>query len=397
MRIEFFPERLDAALGLVRTKHPVRGSGLIEPSQLLCDQVREKLVGTPDEAIERLAFDMSASELAACLEIVIYEREKEVAEKASRIVLLRPKEKIIRRAWFRLIRMYPNDLLEETLKTHFLKEGYDAILSANEVSDRVIFWFREKTLGSGVAKDLARSKLNIRLNEYLDRSFLSPEAGLHKEAWRWFLLHAEASSLLKERAETILSQWGRVENAAYLAAFCQHYLNEIHELKEWQEPILEFIERRFGEPSADIGKGTSETPFWRDVSSAAKGAFRKWLMIRHVEAFFEGDRAEFWKKFLNAGFVERVREILNREGFMIDFGSFGVIEFKNIGNAAYVYPRDIFVKYWNRSDSLTKAIMFKQKSKTIKHRDLLFWDGRIIHKRGWQADTYTRISKLLGV
>ena len=185
-------------------------------------------------------------------------------------------------------------------------------------------------------------------------------------------------------------------NAADSQKFGQHYLNVLQKREKWEKPILEWIEKKFGVPTQDEGKTSIETPFWRQVEPTAKKEFAIWVMEKRIEQFFEGQRADFWKRFLQAGKVIRVQEILQGDGFMIDFGRFGVIEFKQVGNAAYVYPQSVFSDYWRRSQKYYHPSEFKDTDRTIRNVSLASWDGRILHPRNsWQESAAQKIHQLL--
>ena len=90
-------------------------------------------------------------------------------------------------------------------------------------------------------------------------------------------------------------------------------------------------------------------------------------MIEEVESFFEGERADFWRIYVEENKVRDVKNILAGEGFMLDFGRFGVIEFKNVGNAAHIYPESEFKKFWDGAAFWTNtASHFKNTAKTVR-------------------------------
>ena len=115
-----------------------------------------------------------------------------------------------------------------------------------------------------------------------------------------------------------------------------------------------------------------------------------------VELFFEGERADFWRPYVESAKVKDVQQIISGDGFMLDFGEFGVVEFKNKGNAAYVYPKHVFVEFWGRGKfGANNPEHFKDISRTIKGTAKSPWDGRILHFEKWQLRTSARIKKLL--
>ena len=208
--------------------------------------------------------------------------------------------------------------------------------------------------------------------------------------------HGTSVTLKKEKADRILFELIKPLNAPFHIPICQHYLNVLINLY-WDERILNFIADKYN-PPISINTGLDiETPFWKKVNKRAKEEFNTWYISKRIEDFFEGERAEFWKKYVPRNAVKRVKMILNGEGFLLDFGTIGVVEFKNIGNAAYIYPPQIFAGYWSRSGYNDRSDDFKNREKTIRDRSFPGWDGRIIHREGWQSDTAIKINKLIGI
>ena len=78
------------------------------------------------------------------------------------------------------------------------------------------------------------------------------------------------------------------------------------------------------------------------------------------------------------------------------FNRFGVVEFKDKGNAAYVYPIQIMKEYLNlRKKNRYPISYYKNKSKTIRLSVDPSWDGRIIHREGWQETVTDKIKYIL--
>ena len=181
------------------------------------------------------------------------------------------------------------------------------------------------------------------------------------------LLKGKAGDLKREKPARIMSEFNKAIKSALLIKFGQHYLNTLNGRQEWAEPILKFINNKWGEPKPTDDRKDNESRFWQGVSDIARQEFRRWLMIEEVESFFEGKRADFWRIYVEANQVRDVKNILAGEGFLLDFGRFGVIEFKNVGNAAHIYPESEFKKFWDGAAFWTNtASHFKNTAKTVR-------------------------------
>jgi len=363
MKIQVTSSRLESVLQEVRKIHPFRGDTLYQIISLLIDEVRERLESCPFESLSEIAFKFNTREILACLEILVHDKSEEVALKASQVLKLRPKEQVIIRGWFKLVHIYPHNLLENTLKNIITIKGFGSLEKSEKISNRVPYWFVSGSLSEGVFRDYINTSENKILDQYLSDNLLTDEDGLCHDVWRRLLTKGSAKPIKKQGDLRILSEFKKIYNAPFLTSFGQNYLNALKTRDVWDELILEFIERKFGSPLYEDLKTGIETPFWRKVSDSAKHEFRTWLMLRLIQDFFEGERADFWKNYVQANLVKRVKEILQGDGFMIDFGHFGVIEFKYVGNAAYIYPANVFDRFWIKSGRWYSPSEFKNKHK----------------------------------
>ena len=395
MRIECQLSRLEAALSNIRKMHPYRGEAVTWVGDTLIDDVRRQLEETSWDKLEGLAYRFGIREILACVEIVVSERVEETARKAAEILGYRPKKKALFRVWFKLVFLYSNHLLEKAMREMITKKGFQGLNEMPEVSPAVTNWLISKRLDEGVLRDHQTRSGQKTLDPYLKENHISPDDGLHRAAWCVLLKKGSGKLISRENPKRLMEVFEDPRNAADSQKFGQHYLNVLQKRDKWATPILEWVEKKFGVPTQDEGKTSIETPFWRQVESTAKKEFAIWVMEKRIEQFFEGQRADFWKRFLQAGKVIRVQEILQGDGFMIDFGRFGVIEFKQVGNAAYIYPQLVFRSYWNRAQKYLYPGAFKDKHNTVRSPSFPSWDGRIIHNRYWQEDTTQKIQQLL--
>lgn len=396
MRINPILFHLNAVLEKVREDHPFRGQrpGFISTS--LIDEVKEKLDACEFKNLYELAYSFNTKQILCCLELLVHDRDDEIILKAGEILKLRPRDQLILRGWLKLVQYYPNDLLEHILRKIIGERGFALLEDSKRVSSNISNWFISYTLQEGILRDYQNSNSEKNFDIYLKDNLLKDKDGLFKVSWRTMLTKGNPRSIKKEKTERILLEYIKAENAPYLQSFGQHYLNILKKRENWEERILVFIADKYGAPKAIDTRSDIETPFWRKVHIEAKSEFNTWYILRSIDKFFEGVRADFWKKYVEINKVERVKEILDGDGFMLDFGMFGVVEFKHIGNAAYIYSKRDFENYWANAEYRNQPSWFKDRNRAIGHRSFPGWDGRIIHKRDWQFDTSIKIDRLLG-
>jgi hypothetical protein len=398
MRLSFISNRLDEVLETVRKQHPIRKGKTFEIETSVVDEVRERINACEFESLAKLAYSFDLRHILACIEIIAVDKEGDPAKKAAHIAQLRPRDQAILSGWFKLVKSYPNQILENLLKELLTEKGFEALVKHPKISDRMPYWFVSENLARGVLSDYQGSEQKSNFDNYLAEQRLIPENGLYQSAWWMLLLKGKAGDLKREKPARILSEFSKAIKSAVVIKFGQHYLNTLKGRSEWAESILKFVNNKWGEPKPTDNRKDSESRFWQGISDFAREEFRRWLMIKEVESFFEGERADFWRVYVETNQVRDVKNILAGEGFMLDFGRFGVIEFKNVGNAAHIYPESEFKKYWGGAAFWTNtAAHFKNTAKTVRLPSEPGWDGRILHFKNWQDKSKTRINRLLRV
>lgn len=393
MEFNFKPLHLENILTRIREEHPNRSGKEIILEESVLNQVKEKLKQCPNEKLSELAFKFDSKEIKACLELLCSSTDDEINDKASKVLLIRPRNQIILRGWFKLIKRYPHDLLENTLKNLISVKSFKVLLDSKNISPHITEWFMSDKLVRGLIKKYQKKDQYKNFDAYLSESHIENDYGLWKIAWRWFLCICSQNSLKKELPVRVFNEYTDATNAGYLKQFFQHYLNILPDIKLWDNQIVSLIYNRFGAPFTSKKLIETETTFWSKVSEDAIRQFNKWIMLHHIESFFEGERADFWKIYVTSDHVLQVKEILSGQGFLIDFDKFGVVEFKKVGNAAYVYPNSIFKQFWKRRNvSDGRPEDYKSINETIT---LSGWNGRIIHRENWEMKTQPIINNLL--
>jgi len=392
---QFQPSKLEETLQIIREKHPKRGSQDIRVDKSLIDEVRTILENTENEKVPPLAWGFNKKQILACLEIVALGRKGETAEKAAVILMTRPKGMTILKGFRKLIRQYEHKLLEKVIKVQLESKGYDIFERTQFEPLRIKKWLLCETLGSGLFAEYKSTRKNELLDDYLSALPITEKDGLYKWSWRYLLLHGNPEDIRRESGQRIYSEFIDKDNIKFFKKFCVNYLNKLNKSEYWYEPILDLIAKEYGLPKGKMDQTGYENPFWSEINSSTKDELRKWLLMKRIEAFFGNDeRSDFWKSYVEKGSISDAETILSNEGFMLNFGKFGVVEFKEIGNAAYIYPSDVFREYWRSSERRYHPSSFKDMSRTIK---TVNWDGRIVHPQGWQQRAHQLINRLLKI
>jgi len=396
MPLIFQSSRLESIIEKVRQQHPNRRTASVKINSSLIDEVREILDRATYDDIPKLVYTLDSNQLLACIEIVAIDKDTDTAQKAAYAAELRPREKMMPRAWFNLVRQYPNDLLEKVLKELLSLKGSDPLVNHPKISDRAVHWLINPKLSAGILRYYLSLADTNDLDSFLNDNLLKQEDRLYFFTWQELLLEGSQQGLTKQPPERILDIFNDTLESVTRMKMGQNYLNVLEDFPNWDEQVLEYLNDKWGQPKSFDENDAVESRFWEGVNRIPKQNFNKWVMRQAIEEFFEGERADFWRYYLEQGNIFYVEKILGGDGFMLDFGTFGIIEFKNIGNAAYVYPKETFeffqtkARFWHKDPS-----QFKDQSKTVSSSRLPGWGGRIVHPPGWEKRAKQRIDTLI--
>lgn len=380
--LSFQPKLLPDARASVQRLHVATRSHPIELDRSEVSALRARIEAaasapnTP-RALAHLARSLVTRELhAAVRSIGLW---KELRGAVAVIARQRPRRGYVASLW-RVWQAYPGsgtavDLLAE-MGDRF---GMEAAVGARYVRDAVA-WFGESNPVDSLVGWTASRGIDCRQLANLPESPFERDTPLVARVFRRTLEVGSAEQLLRFTSEDILAGWQAMSGAIH-GRSCANFLGRVgpsHWAGRTQE--LEELRVSYGLPGAE----GSHPMFWDRVSDERRRDFREYFITRELDHAFRGDsdRHRFW--------MTQRREMLDvchgtagtTEWALIDFPGFSVIEFFELGNAAYLYPaaepmvRDIRSRKWTSHPSELKKIM----DHPVPGRA----DNRIIHSGGWQ-------------
>ncbi len=208
--------------------------------------------------------------------------------------------------------------------------------------------------------------------------------------------------LLEMPQQTVLDGWSRMSGKGRMDA-CANLLNRLGPAiwHEWRI-VLEEVRESYGIPGAP----EAVSRFWKRVLEERRQAFRLHFIARELEIAFGGDttpdRRNFWMSQKEEIVSARHGTAGETSWSLIDFPGFSVIEFFEVGNAAYLYPADHAlirkIKLGRRiahPNELKERLEFVGPGGGPDHLSSLLVfprDNRIIHSGRWQprAATFLR-------
>ncbi|WP_300668335.1 hypothetical protein [Desulfoluna sp.] len=313
------------------------------------------------------------------MSIAALKTNSDLMDKACSVITHRPLTEVLWYGVKKLIENYPNPSLEAVFH-NLIRDGRFCLGSIPEdLPSRIDAWFEAPDLAQGALNEYAQRDEG-ELVYFMNRVNIIIYPQMREALWDALLSKGNKKLLLRQKPKEILSKMEGAVQTDALGRWARNYLIALEDLPDWDETILLLIKNRFGIPK--FGKNAVEGPFWKKVPTNIKERFYHWCIGLQIEDFFDGNRAQFWKKFYKSHHIIDVKSILGNEGFMLRFAHFGVVEFKSTGNAAYVYPSTHFEELWAGSAFKNWAGEFKDKSMTLRNSGLK--EGRILHGKGWQ-------------
>lgn len=246
-------------------------------------------------------------------------------------------------------------------------------------------WLEEEDLVDKIVKSYF--SLNRDFNSYMKFFGFSMNKKLYEDCKKYlftccnkeFYLEADVKELLD-----IIMEY----NQELMIKFVNNYLLKM-ELDEFQYRILDYIYMRYGKVDEErLGY------IWDKIHPKAKEKYSIWLAQIQMNEFFQGDeRYTFWFDYIKELSAKVL--VVNDKQLFLDFGKFVVVEFREIGNAAYIYGKDVFDMYFSKY--LNKSVIYN--NGIFKNGDLMLTDNKIIHREGnrgvWQYRTNRLVNGLI--
>lgn len=367
----FSPVNTLAALKRVRTEH-LRKRGEPPPNAdrdwLAILRVRIDAADT-EASLKALALSLSPTELWGSLELLGKDSEGKIRQRCAAILLIRSRIDLMKPAWSLLIQN-PGPDLEGFVRASGLRHGWGPIDGSSYMKERLANWFSVPQLTQGLLKDMSALRASDP-DEWLGLVGIQPKSGLGVLTWRRLLSEA-SKELLGSISHASLVERARSMASEVQAAFASNYLNQLATRDSWQDVGLRFIRDKFGAPAS----GQAQTAFWRPIPQAIRDEFRLWVQEQALFDFFRkhdgtSERFEFWKRYSRQW--KDVFQVLDGRAMAMDFGHAGVIEFAEVGNAAYVYEGVDF-----------RRIVRSVGNAPAHYKDQRLALHRVLHFEGWQ-------------
>ena len=397
--LSFRPIRLTEARVRVARLHPARRSRprTLRPAAVAALRMRvQEASAAPDpgKALVALAYDLFEHELVATIRSI--GDWTDLRDAVATIARERPLARyvpVLWRSWQAFPTLEPVVVLLREMAERF---GLEQAVAASYADDALGWVGHEHPVDAVVQWTDRHSIASDELAEIPDSPF-EAETPLIKRIFHRTLEIGSREQLLGIDEDTILGGWEEMSSKRHMRASA-NFLEQVPP-KLWpdRQGALDRVRDSYGMPP---GRRRAAVPrsaapasiprFWNRVSAERREDFRQHFIALELEIAFGGDatpdRREFWLAQRRAivsvchGTAGLIRWSL------IDFPGFSVIEFFEVGNAAYLYPANHRILRRIRSSAGSAGeILYPSELKFRSHGFKPPGDNRIIHASSWQS------------
>lgn len=370
----FKPTEIIKARIEIEKKHIIE-KGSIESYHKLASEVNfkdllNKIMKIKNEnELEKLAYELNTKELYLLANYCIENKYSVDLSKIFRILDLRYRKNFLKIYYYGFQRHYTNFDFNNYFSKVLRREQSDEYLGFQKGLSAVIAsWLGKEDVIREIVKTYY--KLNRDFESFVKIFKLNDNSKLVIDCKKHIYIYCDEERYLNTNEQYLLNTI-KSFNRNELARFSDNYLRKVR-FEKFQYSILNYINYNFDKPNNPYF-----SIYWKQMSSVAISKFNKWLSLKVMKDFFgESDRFRFWRNYLEI--LEGWYLVRSKGQLFLDFGNFVVVEFKEIGNAAYIYEKSVFEEKFGRFANESNAVP------NSKLKDQFLAIDRITHSGNWE-------------
>ena len=400
MRLEEFrPSRFAESVVQVVRQHPTRtAGGLPEVFESDIDALRTALRPLKEWEVAGLAATVSVRRLHAGVALLT---DDEVGEKAALVVSARPRASVLKEIWRRVRAEYPEPRVVEPFRQVAAECPWADVEAGFPLAPHLLPWLQNPSLAFGAQEEWTETAFSAdcALSEWLEGLEIPAGAAFHNAVVRTWLHNVPAAYLRRVNGDDFAALI-RKESKGVRGQAMAHYLNSLQRRGDWDNVILAEFLRGFDPPQP--GGVKNQDRYWKPVDDEPRQEFRSWALGQRVAEYFalfedKIGRGDFWRPFVEQHGVEvdlrcPVEGTRQYQAIGLEFPNFGVVEFREVNNAAYLYTLQEYRRIMSRQGD--RVSLYKERGSTLAAPGVP--DGRLQHHDGWQDRWNPRISQLMG-
>lgn len=372
-RLDITPRRLTVAVQRAIELHPGTAVAPVAlPSEgMSALRLRVAATGGERDQLDQLARELSPREVRGL--VTGLEQWEEVRESVAHLLLARARASLVSPLWRAWQRFPSVEAVRSTLAMLADRFGWREAVG-DPYAELVAGWVHASAPGveiQGWLDGLGKSYSDL---PHLSACPLASDTPLVKLVRDAILTHGSEPQLNTEGTRNLL-EWNKELSPPQRMLFGRNYLLRIAP-PEWNVALLEHVERTYGLP-----KRPRIPEFWQPLPESVRNAFQQYFVHRRLREAFGGnsDRYAYWKRWIDTLVEVSLDQAGGVDWALLRFERFGVIEFFEVGNAAYFYDTD-------RLDRITRSRAYRVADlKEQYYPDFTWGDNRLIHRIGWES------------
>ena len=379
----FIPHELIKVLESIKRDHPKNGSGSLDANYQGLHQLVLQIAACRPEALIELAYSLPLSAIRSLA--------KYFPSNGFQIDRVNLAEVLMARLTYSIFESYLyawQDHYDDPTSQVLLHRMIRELLTVSRYEDHKSQLVLLETLSFNLSIDeeIYQRSVNLRLTvrETLEKFHLRPMSRLALHAYFAEYYVCPAAVFKKIKEQIFLNHLKQMNNKQLTQSINNLLAVADMELFERYQPVANYIKSTYGKPG-----NVQSSYFWDEITPDNQKRYLMWLNLVTILEFFDGERADFWKRF-----VSRCRAISSsyKHGrIFLDFGAFHVVEFRDVGRAGFILDAKIYdqhIQQYEESDVKNDDIRRK-----ILDGDLYL--DRILHHSGWQYKVARTVEVLL--
>lgn len=362
---------LEKALARATEEHPRRSEPAPAPDTNELSQLIARIAATPEPELPQLAARLSDREAVILVHAFELDLDEELNDALHVVLTHRPVPRQLSQGWI-VYRNHPTRQALTNVLRGIAERIPDEALRGDSVLQRLRTIWRDGDPPEALVADLASS--GHGMDAWLKDSWpgdltVDTAAPLGLAMPGFILAHASRPVLLRHGLVEIAAWFDGIWPSLVRPASI-NYLNKLGS-GEWSWPLVESWVERYGLP-----RGGHE--FWDEVYPEKCDVIQRHIAGRLIEEFFmtakdpEG-RFRFWKSYVDD--LVDIAYPPNKQRVMLRFNNVIVVEFKDIGNAGYIYGDQ-------HASRVERLVVSNRHHAACKVKDIV--RHRILHQANWQ-------------
>ncbi|WP_428912058.1 EH signature domain-containing protein [Niallia sp. Krafla_26] len=334
----FFPKELNEEVKSLAKKYKQADKISENLTRVKLPKLLAEIRALADDRDEIIRFAKKLKKLDINILATEYPYEKENKSTTRKIIIILQERyyRIVgRRFWIHFLLNPYDPYIINILNFAFTNENENFLGLQPSIRDKYQKLFSQSSsLIVNMAIEIANEKRKI-YESFADWK-IKLESRLAFELWltilelfineEWFI-NIQGTNLIEEKLENLPFETYKKIINNYLTHF---------DFTEYHSNLLRQVINRMGDPRDNLHR-------WNGISDETINKVKTWLFKQELFNFLDYDRFNYWEQYLRK--VNDINMITDPPVAAMYFNNFVVLEFANIGNAAYFYEVDGFKKH----------------------------------------------------